>query len=366
MVGVMLVILAGILEGLFSMGITRTPKWKFENIWGVGSLIALVLVPWPLAFLTVPKLCSVYQSVDSKVLIITFLCGIGWGLGGIFWGKAIAAVGMALGVSLLMGFINVFGSIGPMVAYERHRLATTGGQALMGAVLVMIVGVVIMAKAGKIKEEELTKGTDAATAASPATPFAIGLIFCMLSGALSALVNFSFFEGGDIAKAAASAGAPGWAKGFAIWALVFTANYAVNFIYAVILMVKNKTAGLIFSEGKPMYWFWALFMGIAWPAGIAVFGIAADTMGGAGGPAYAAFPMMLLVSILTGNAAGALTGEWKGTSKRPRTWMLMGVVVLGLAFAVMGLSAKLTEDEKQKQAEDITKDIPAEVQDIDR
>ena len=31
-------------------------------------------------------------------------------MGGIFWGKAIAVMGMALGISLLMGLLNVFGS----------------------------------------------------------------------------------------------------------------------------------------------------------------------------------------------------------------------------------------------------------------
>ena len=44
------------------------------------------------------------------VLGLTFLFGLGWGLGGIFWGKGIAALGMALGISLLMGLLNVFGS----------------------------------------------------------------------------------------------------------------------------------------------------------------------------------------------------------------------------------------------------------------
>ncbi|MBL7115743.1 MAG: hypothetical protein ISS35_08245 [Kiritimatiellae bacterium] len=338
-VGIILVIVAGVLEGLFSMGVTRTPKWKFENIWGIGSLIALVLVPWPLALLTVPELGSVYSEVGSKLVCITVLCGVGWGLGGIFWGKAIAAVGMALGVSLLMGFINVFGSVGPMAIMEPAKLSTRGGMTLMGAVAIMIVGVIIISMAGKLKEKEQSEGEASSEASGPSTPFMVGLLFCVLSGVLSALVNFGFIYGAPVGEAAAKTGTSPWATGFAIWALVFTGNYAVNFIYALILMIKNKTAGLILSEGKPIYWFWALFMGIAWPGGIAVYGIAANKMGAYG--AYAAFPMMLLVSILTGNAAGALTGEWKGTSQKPRTWMIGGVVILGLAFVVLGLANKL-------------------------
>jgi L-rhamnose-H+ transport protein len=55
-IGILLVIAGGALEGLFSLPVTRTPKWRWENSWGLGSLIALVLVPWPVALLTVPDL----------------------------------------------------------------------------------------------------------------------------------------------------------------------------------------------------------------------------------------------------------------------------------------------------------------------
>jgi L-rhamnose-H+ transport protein len=274
-------------------------------------------------------------------VVITLLCGVGWGLGGIFWGKAIATVGMALGVSLLMGFINVFGTIGPMAILEPAKMSTKSGMTLIGAVAIMVLGVVIMSIAGKVKEKELTADAETDDTGRPSTPFMVGLIFCILSGALSALVNFGMHYGKPIAEAAGNAGTRAFATGFAVWALVFTGNYAVNFIYAVVLMAKNKTAGLIFSEGKPIYWFWAVFMGLAWPGGIAIFGIAADKLGGSEGLSYAAFPMMLLVSILAGNAAGALTGEWKGTSSKPRMLMVSGVIVLGIAFAVMGFASKL-------------------------
>ena len=74
--GIALVILAGACEGLFSLGVTRTPKWRWENIWGLGSLIALVLVPWPVAYFTVPHLGQVFANVSDKVLWWTFIFGI--------------------------------------------------------------------------------------------------------------------------------------------------------------------------------------------------------------------------------------------------------------------------------------------------
>jgi len=341
MLGLALVVLAGALEGLFSLGVTRTPKWKWENSWGLGSFIALVVVPWPLALLTVPNLAAVYGEIPTSRLLLTFLFGVGWGLGGIFWGKAIAAVGMALGVSLLMGLINVFGSLVPLALFQRDKVATAGGLTLIGAVAVMVVGILFIARAGKIKERDLTTDSstsDASRPAKSATPFSVGLLFCVLSGALSALVNFGFIFGADIAATAEKAGASVWAKGFAIWALVFTGNYLVNFLYAAGLMVRNKSFAQI-AQGDGRHWFWVAFMGIAWPAGIAIYGVAAYLLGDYG--AYVGFPMMLVCSILFGNLAGALTGEWRGTSRQAKTNMALGVATLILALAVMGLSNHL-------------------------
>ena len=69
------------------------------------------------------------------------------------------------------------------------------------------------------------------------------------------------------------------------------------------------------------------------------FDAAAGRMGAYG--AYAAFPMLRLVSILAGNTAGVVTGEWKGTSKKSRLWMLAGVVILFVAFMVLSLANKM-------------------------
>ena len=332
--GVVLVIAGGAMEGLFSLPVTRTPKWQWENIWGAGSLLALVLVPWPVAFLTVPNLADVYCDVAPEVLVITLLFGLCWGIGGIFWGKAIAAVGMALGVSLLMGMINVFGSPVPLAIKEPGKFLEPGGLTLLAAVSVMIMGVIICALAGRGKERDLGTLAESKKNTVSVTPFTVGLTFCVVSGVLSAMLNFGFIFGEPLADAATRLGASEMAKNNAIWALVFTGNYLVNVLYALAKMIKNKTLGLIVSQGSPRYWAWALFMGIAWPLGIILFGIGANKMGRYG--AFVAFPMMLVMAIVFGNLAGALTGEWRGTSTRTKATMLGGVLVLALAFVVFG------------------------------
>jgi L-rhamnose-H+ transport protein len=332
--GIILIVVAGCLEGLFSTGITRTPKWNFENIWLAGSLVALTVLPWPLVFFSVPHIQEVYADAGTRVVLLTVLCGASWGIGGIFWGKGIAACGMALGVSLMMALITSFGSVVPLAVFDPVKLVTPGGLTLAAAIAVMIFGVVLMAKAGSLRAKE----QGASESGGSQVPFILGLMFCIISGVLSAGVNFGFIVGAPIAEQAALHGASPSATGFAIWSLIFSANFGICTLYGLTLAIKNKSFGL-FKKGEPIYWFWALFMGLAWPGGIIVYGIAAGKMGEYG--AYAAFPMMLLVSILAGNADGALHGEWKGTSRKPRLWMLAGVVVLFIAFVVMGVANKL-------------------------
>jgi L-rhamnose-H+ transport protein len=337
LIGVLLAIAGGALEGLFSLPVTRTPRWRWENIWGMGLLIALVAVPWPLAILTVPHLWDVFSAVKPGVIIVTFLFGVGWGIGSLFWGKAIAAIGMALGVSLMMGLINVFGSPLLLAITNPHKLCEMGGMALLAAVAVTVVGVVVCALAGRAKERENVSSS--AASAKVATPFAVGLVFCIVSGILSSSVNFGLVFGEPIAAAAKNLGASDAAKNNAIWALVFTGNFSTGALYCIYLMAKNRTARLLISEGSAGYWFGALFLGLALPLGIVLYGVGANQMGTYG--AYIAFPMMLVSSILFGNLAGAVTGEWQGASRKTKATMLIGVVVLVVAFAMFGVANHL-------------------------
>jgi L-rhamnose-H+ transport protein len=217
-------------------------------------------------------------------------------------------------------------------------LLAPGGLALLGAVAVMIFGVAVCAVAGAARQRDQSAGMAGIGAAKPATPFAVGLTFCLVSAVLSAMLNFAFVYGEPVKQAALKANVSPAAAPNAIWALVFTANYLVNAVYAFALMWKNKTAGRIVSEGSLGYWLWALFMGVAWPLGVVLYGIGADRMGTYG--PFVGFPMMLVMAILFGNLAGALTGEWRGTSARTKRAMLLGVMVLVAAFALFGVAQK--------------------------
>jgi L-rhamnose-H+ transport protein len=342
LIGVVLVALGGFLEGLFSIPVTKVKSWEFENIWGVGSLFALLLLPWPLVYFNVGNLGQLYSQIPDSVFFTVILCGIAWGVGGIYWGKAIAAIGMALGVSILMGLINVFGSIVPLSVFEPSKLATNGGYMLMLALAFMIVGVIVISRAGQKKEMEMKENNEDLQRKTPKTSFKSGIIFCLISGILSAGVNFAFIFGSPITDAASKMEVPEYATSFALWSLVFTANFSINVIYGFYMMLKNDTLKNLKTGRISNEWLGALFMGLAWPGGIIIYGIGANAMGPYG--AYAGFPMMILASILAGNLAGAIGGEWKNSGRKPRQIMLVGVFVLFVAFIMLGYSTYILND----------------------
>jgi L-rhamnose-H+ transport protein len=336
--GFLLIVVGGVMEGAFSIPLKMTPKWSWENIWGAGALVALLAVAWPLAFLTVPRIFEVYREASPLSLVLSLLFGAGWGIGGIFFGKGLLALGLSLGLSLIQGLVAIGGSIIPLLMKDPAELLKPAGLVLIGGLVLMISGLLTCARAGLLKSTPANGS--ASTDGSPKIPFKTGLLYCILAGILSSLVNFGLIFGTEIAGLAVSKGASPSEANNAVWALVFTANFLVNIIYCLSLLKRNRTFSNFSRKGTGRYWGWVLFMGLLWPGGIVIYGMGATRIGQLG--AYLGFPIMLIVCILTGNVLGLLSGEWKGVARRPRRTMTVGVAILVLAILILGLSGKMS------------------------
>jgi L-rhamnose-H+ transport protein len=328
--GLLLIVLGGMMEGLFALPMKFTAKWSWENIWGAGSLAALVLVPWPLALATVPHLGDLYSAVPFHTILLAVIFGAGWGFGGLFFGLGVSSVGLALGTSLIMGLIAIGGSVVPLILLHKDQLSSRAGEILIIGIATMVIGLVVCARAGSLKIGNVR----AEKVKSSLSGYGIGLIYCIAAGFLSALVNFALIFGEPIAKPAMARGLdPGTANN-AVWALVFTSGYLVNTGYCVFKSFRERTFRKFFAQPARRYWGWALIMGILWAGGIVVYGRGAS-LEGTLGPVFG-FPIMLIISILTGNAAGAVSGEWRNAPAAAKSTMALGVSVMVLAIMILG------------------------------
>lgn len=338
--GILLVLLGGVMEGTYALAMKFTPKWKWEHIWGAGALAALILVPWPVAFFTIPNLLDVFGQVLARDLIWPAIFGLGWGIGSIFFGLGINAVGIGVGIAVILGLVSVVGSLLPLLLYHPDKLNQTSGHVLMVALGVMIVGIILCGLAGGWREKEL-----AARAGAQADPqtgksrFGLGLVFCILSGVLSPLVNFALLQGEHLAKAAIANGASPANAVNATWALVFTSCYGLNVAFCLVLMVKNKNLGSFVLAPVRGYWLLAAVMGALWAGGVSIYGVGVSYLGTFG--AYAGWCLLLIASIAAGNIGGVVAGEWKGSGPRPFATMIGGMFVLAVAAVILGYANRL-------------------------
>jgi len=338
--GILLILLGGVMEGAFALPLKLTPKWKWENIWGAGSLMALLLIPWPVAVLTIPKLVEVYRSSSLQSILMALLFGAGWGAGGVFFGLGVSTVGLSLGLSLIFGLIAINGSLIPLLMEHPEQLAKPSGLVVLCGIAVMISGLIVCALAGKRKGEHQNQHNSLTLDVSPhQSNFSKGLFFCVAAGLFSALVNFGLIFGTEISEQAIKHGAHTANASNAVWALVFTANFLVNVAYCVFLIRRNGTGPLFRENGTGWYWIAAAIMGIVWAGGIIVYGAGAVRLGHLG--AYIGFPMMLIASILTGNVLGFVNGEWKHAGRTALQLMTAGVALLIVAILLLGVANTL-------------------------
>ena len=327
--GLAVVVLGGILNGSFAAPIKRMTGWRWENSWLVFAASGLLVFPWILTSATVPNVTAVYMGASPSTLIKVLLFGLLWGVGATLFGLGISRVGMGLGFALILGITASFGSLLPLALLHSEQLLARRGLGLIAGTLVMLLGLVILALAGRVRERDL------GTTAGVRSGFTFGLILCILSGIFSSMLNFSFVFGDELRLRALQFGASSGMAANPIWALTVTGGFVANFIYCVYLLTKNRTWG-VFREGNPFAnWPLGTSMGLLWFGGTVIYGVGATSLGTLGG--VVGWPIFMTIDIIAALFWGAVTGEWKGASRQALLYNWMGVGVLVVAITVISV-----------------------------
>jgi L-rhamnose-H+ transport protein len=325
--GIALVTLAGILNGSFAGPMKKMPAWRWENTWLLFALSGLLIFPSIINFATVPDVASVYAGASPAILIKVLLFGLLWGVGATLFGLGISRVGMALGFALILGITASFGSLLPLAILHSEQLVSKRGLALIGGTFIMVLGLVFLALAGRTREH------DSGTSGVVRSSFASGLVICIFSGIFSSMINFSFVFGDELRLRALQAGASNAMAANPIWTLTVTGGFVPNFLYCLYLLHRNRTWS-VFREGNPSaYWPLGMLTGLLWFGGIVFYGMGAASLGALGG--IVGWPIFMTVDILAALLWGAVSGEWKGVSRRALIYNWTGVGVLLVAIAVI-------------------------------
>ncbi len=325
--GLMVVLLAGLLQGSFAAPMKRMSKWRWENSWLIFALSGLIVFPWIITFATVPNVIGIYAGTSASTLIRVLVFGALWGVGATLFGLGISRVGLALGFALILGITASFGSLIPMAILHPDQLFLKRGLALIAGTAIMVFGLVFLALAGRAREHDLRTSDGAHSG------FVMGLVICFFSGIFSSLLNFSFVFGDELRLSALRLGASDAMAANPIWALTVSGGFVANFLYCVYLLNRNRSWAA-FREGDPFtYWPLGFSTGLLWFGGVVVYGMGAASLGTLGG--IVGWPVFTTMDIIVALFWGVISGEWKGASRRALIYNWIGVMILLVAIAVI-------------------------------
>lgn len=333
--GFSLVVFGGVMQGTYFLGLKYVSPWKWENIWGLYALLSLLVLPIVLAVATVPHLGDVIAHTPGSALWVVFLFGTGWGIGSVLSGLGVDRVGMAMGVSVLIGVTAAIGTFVPLVASTPELIFTKKGLLVILSVVALLLGVGLVAVAGKKRDASFAGGTNPAQRGS----FGVGLAICIFSGIFSAMLNLAFAFSHPMVLAGTETGASEFGALNAVWMITLAGGYIANGLYTGYLLTRNKTWGNFKLPGTGRFWSYGLGMAVLWTGGVVLYGRGAASMGSVG--AVVGWPLFMATIILASTIWGFLTGEWKGSSSQAKHYMLMGLVVLLIASGLVGLANRM-------------------------
>jgi L-rhamnose-H+ transport protein len=319
--------LGGFMAGNCMVPMKYLRRWRWENAWIVFSVVALILVPWTLAFFRVPDLMGVYASVDKRAFVAPFLYGAGWGVAQVLFGLAVLRIGMALSFATTIGLGAALGAMVPILLRHPEVLKTPHGEVLLAGVLLMVAGVIVCAWAGRRREKEQRAEKLAVGKGS----FTGGLLMAVGAGLLAPMLNYSLAFGDRFVLEALRHHATAPDAPYAVWPIALAGGAVPNLTYSAWLVVRNKSWGNFFPLWPQILL--GTIMGVLWMGSVAAYGTATTLLGLLG--ASVGWSIYQISMILTSNISGWIAGEWNGVGTQSKVALWSGLFLLGSATIVI-------------------------------
>lgn len=248
--GVVLHWLGGLASGSFYVPYRGVKKWSWETYWLVGGVFSWIICPWAFALLMTKDVTGVLAQQTGATLWWTYFFGALWGFGGLTFGLTMRYLGMSLGMGVALGYCAAFGTLLPPIFKTflpsipvpetiGQIAASTPGQVTLGGVAVCLLGIAIAALAGLTKEREMPEEEKKKAIAE--FSFSKGILVATFSGIMSACFAFALTAGNPIGEASLAAGTSQIWSGLPKLVVVLAGGFTTNFVWCVILNIKNRT-----------------------------------------------------------------------------------------------------------------------------
>lgn len=240
--------LGGLASGSFYVPYRAVKKWSWETYWLAGGFFSWIIAPWVLGLLMTKDLPSVLHEAPTYNLFWSYFFGTMWGLGGLTFGLTMRYLGMSLGMAVALGYCAAFGTLMPPIfrgEFATKVLGTESGRVILLGVVVCLLGIAIAGLAGMSKEREMSDVEKKASIKE--FNFKKGLLVATFSGIMSASFSYGLAVGDPIKELSMKHGTPVLWQGLPVLVVVLLGGFTTNFIWCLLLNIKNKTGYQYFS-----------------------------------------------------------------------------------------------------------------------
>jgi L-rhamnose-H+ transport protein len=241
--------LGGLASASFYVPYRGVRHWAWETYWLVGGFFSWIIVPWILALTMTHDLIRVLQQASTSTLVWTYAFGVLWGLGGLTFGLTMRYLGMSLGMAMVLGYTAAFGTLMPPIfrgVFASEVLGTHSGLVILGGVVTCLVGIAVAGAAGVSKEREMS--TEQKRVSIKEFDLKKGVLVATFSGVMSACFAFGLAAGDPIKALTIQHGTPVLWQGLPVLVVVLVGGFTTNFIWCVILNIRNRTGYQYFES----------------------------------------------------------------------------------------------------------------------
>ena len=323
-----LAVLAGISVGLFAAPIKLMARYRFEHWAFINALVALILLPWGLAFLLCPDLAGAMGQVPLPAYLKANLWSLAWGVANVLCGLCFVRIGVSLTMGLLTGVGLPVGILLPMVFKGSGQFASAPsllsptGLALLGLTLVLVAAVALMARAGFEREKDKLEVHGS---------FNVGLLMAIAAGLLQVGLSFAFvYSQGPLMEALKVRGAGESGAIAAVWAVTLPGGALINVLFPLFLMLRGRNLKTLLAPKDACL---TLVMSLLFVTCLLCMGNGMRMMGALG--ASLGFGLYQGFQTLVSQGVGVVSGEWKGVARGTRNLMIGAVILMLAAVSAM-------------------------------
>jgi L-rhamnose-H+ transport protein len=338
--GVLFHWLGGFSSASFYVPYKRISRWSWEVFWLAGGLFSWAIAPWVFASLRTQDLLGVLAAAPRATLLWCWFWGAMWGFGGLTFGLTMRYLGLSLGMAVALGLTTVIGTMGPPIFHGTlgEIAATTSGQLTLLGIAITLVGIVVVARAGSAKQQDLGGEANEGVAEFDLKK---GILIAIFSGVMSGCFAWGLDAGQPIRDLTLAAGTDPLSQGLPVLCVVLAGGLTTNLIWCLILIARNRSANQFLgaaNDGGPRVpllrnYALAALGGTLWYGQFFFYTMGESQMGKYG---FSSWTLHMASIILFSTLWGFALKEWQGTSSRTRRIVWSGIGLLVGATVVIG------------------------------